>query len=98
MYDNYARKLTLSEIAENEDLSIYYLSHIKKEASGLSFQDLLGYIRVEESEKLLLGTSKKIGVIADEIGFSAVRYYIKHFETWYGMHPSEYRKNIREKL
>ena len=97
MYDNYARKLTLSEIAENEDLSIYYLSHIIKEASGLSFQDLLGYIRVEESEKLLLGTSKKIGVIADEIGFSAVRYYIKHFETWYGMHPSEYRKKYSGK-
>ncbi len=50
MYENYERKLTLSEIAENEKLSIYYLSHIIKEATGLSFQDLLSYIRVEESE------------------------------------------------
>lgn len=92
MYDNYARKLTLSEIAEREHLSIYYLSHIIKEATGLSFQDLLSYIRVEESEKLLLGTNKKIGAIAEETGFSAVRYYIKHFEQWFGMHPLEYRK------
>lgn len=97
MYDNYARKLTLSEIAENEKLSIYYLSHIIKEATGLSFQDLLGYIRVEGSEKLLLGTSKKIGAIAAETGFSAVRYYIKHFEAWYGMHPAEYRKKYSGK-
>lgn len=97
MYDNYDRKLTLSEIAKNEGLSIYYLSHIIKEATGLSFQDLLGYIRVEESEKLLLGTSKKIGLIANEMGFSAVRYYIKHFETWYGMHPAEYRKKYSGK-
>ena len=32
MYENYEHKLTLSEIAENEKLSIYYLSHIIKEA------------------------------------------------------------------
>lgn len=98
MYDNYNRKLTLSEIAEREHLSIYYLSHIIKEATGLSFQDLLSYIRVEESEKLLLGTNKKIGAIAEESGFSAVRYYIKHFEQWFGMHPLEYRKKYIGKI
>ena len=98
MYDNYNRKLTLSEIAEREHLSIYYLSHIIKESAGLSFQDLLSYIRVEESEKLLLGTNKKIGTIAEETGFSAVRYYIKHFEHWFGMHPLEYRKKYIGKI
>ena len=98
MYDNYNRKLTLGEIAEREHLSIYYLSHIIKEATGLSFQDLLSYIRVEESEKLLLGTGKKIGAIAEETGFSAVRYYIKHFEHWFGMHPAEYRKQYIGKI
>ncbi len=98
MYDNYTRKLTLSEIAEREHLSIYYLSHIIKEATGLSFQDLLSYIRVEESEHLLLGTNKKIGAIAEETGFSAVRYYIKHFEQWFGMHPLEYRKKYIGKI
>ena len=98
MYDNYTRKLTLSEIAEREHLSIYYLSHIIKEATGLSFQDLLSYIRVEESERLLLGTNKKIGAIAEETGFSAVRYYIKHFEQWFGMHPLEYRKKYIGKI
>lgn len=97
MYENYTRKLTLSEIAEREHLSIYYLSHVIKEATGLSFQELLSFIRVEESEKLLLGTNKKIGAIAEESGFSAVRYYIKHFETWYGMHPAEYRKKYTGK-
>ena len=98
MYDNYNRKLTLSEIAEREHLSVYYLSHVIKESTGLSFQDLLSYIRVEESEKLLLGTNKKIGTIAEETGFSAVRYYIKHFEHWFGMHPLEYRKKYIGKI
>lgn len=98
MYENYSRKLTLGEIADREHLSIYYLSHVIREATGLSFQELLSYIRVEESEKLLLGTNKKIGAIAEETGFSAVRYYIKHFETWFGMHPLEYRKKYAGKV
>jgi AraC-like DNA-binding protein len=91
MYENYSRRLTLTEIAEKEHLSIYYLSHFIKEATGLSFQELLSFIRVEESEKLLLGTDKKIGEISVESGFSAVRYYIKYFTKWFGMHPSIYR-------
>lgn len=98
MYANYTRKLTLSEIADREHLSIYYLSHVIKEATGLSFQELLSFIRVEESEKLILGTNKKIGAIADETGFSAVRYYIKHFERWFGMHPLEYRRKYTGKV
>jgi len=98
MYENYTRKLTLNEIANMEHLSIYYLSHVIKEASGLNFQDLLSFIRVEESEKLVLGTSKKIGAISEEMGFSAVRYYIKHFKTWFGMHPMEYRKTFTDRV
>lgn len=97
MYENYTRKLTLNEIAEKEHLSIYYLSHVIKEATGLSFQDLLSFIRVDESEKLLLETNKKIGTISEEMGFSAVRYYIKHFKTWFDVHPQEYRKKYGEK-
>ncbi len=98
MYENYSRKLTLSEIAKREHLSIYYLSHVIRDATGLSFQDLLGFIRVEESEKLLLGTNKKIGHIAEEVGFSAIRYYIKHFEHWFSMHPQEYRNKYRGQI
>ena len=51
LYENYNRRLTLNELAESEHLSIYYLSHVIKEATGLSFQELLSFIRVEESEK-----------------------------------------------
>jgi AraC-like DNA-binding protein len=92
MYENYGRRLTLNEIADQEHLSIYYLSHVIKEATGSCFQELLSFIRVEESEKLLLGTNKKIGAISEESGFSAIRYYIKYFSKWFGMHPLEYRK------
>ena len=93
---NYSRKLTLNEIAERENLSIYYLSHIIKEYTGMSFQDFLNYLRAHESTALLTGTSKKISVIAEEMGFSAVRYYTKHFEISYGITPQEYRSRYKQ--
>ena len=98
MYENYTERLPLSDIANREHLSIFYLSHLIKQATGMSFQELLSFIRVEESEKLLLGTNKKIGMIAEECGFSAIRYYIKHFQIWFGMHPAEYRKKYAGKV
>ncbi|MGP1569621.1 MAG: helix-turn-helix domain-containing protein [Eubacteriales bacterium] len=95
MYENYKSKITLEELAGLEHLSIYYLSHIIKEATGLSFQDLLSFIRVDESESLLLNTDKKIGTISKEMGFSALRYYKKHFEQWFLCDPCEYRNNFK---
>lgn len=92
IYENHAQKITLSEVAENVHLSDYYLSHLIKTFTGLSFQEYLNFARVEESEKLLLGTTKSVSVIAEECGFSAARYYTKFFQKWFGVTPGEYRK------
>jgi AraC-like DNA-binding protein len=92
LYDNYYRKVTLQEIGDREHLSIYYLSHVIKEATGLSYKEFLNFIRVEESEKLLLGSDMKISAISESVGFSAVRYYIKYFIKWFSMDPKVYRE------
>ncbi|MDR2487862.1 MAG: AraC family transcriptional regulator [Clostridiales Family XIII bacterium] len=91
LYDNYQRKLTLQEISEREHLSVYYLSHVIKSCTGMSFRELLCFVRVEESEKLLLATDMKVSAISEAVGFSAVRYYQKYFELWYGRSPQAYR-------
>lgn len=98
LYENYSRKLTLQEIADSEHLSIYHLSHVIKQSTGLSFKELLGFIRVEESEKLLLGTDMSINAISEAVGFSATRYYIEHFKKWFDEDPATYRKENEGKV
>lgn len=98
IYENHSERITLSDVAKNVHLSDYYLSHLIKTFTGLSFQDYLNFARIEESEKLLLGTDKSISFIAEECGFSAVRYYTKFFERWFGVTPKEYRKQYLEKV
>ncbi|MDR1028015.1 MAG: AraC family transcriptional regulator [Clostridiales Family XIII bacterium] len=92
LYDNYNKRLTLGEIADREHLSVCYLSHVIKAATGLSFKEFLNFIRVEESERHLLGTEMKVADISDAVGFSATRYYVKYFTKWFGTSPAEYRE------
>ena len=67
--------------------------------NGLCCDPILTHGTEEQKRKYLpdLLSGKKIGAIAEEMGFSAVRYYIKHFEQWFGMHPLEYRKRYMGK-
>lgn len=98
LWENYNQKITLQEYADETHINMYYLSHIIKESTGLNFQDLLNYTRVEESEILLLETDKKISEIAFECGFSATRYYVKHFEKWFQTSPEEYREKHLKRM
>lgn len=94
MYQNYDKKVTLQDVAEMEHLSMYYASHMIKKLSGLSFQNLLNYIRVENSEKLL-NDNYTLTEVSEHCGFSSLAYYNKCFRTWHGMTPSQYRKQPR---
>lgn len=90
--NNYMNKVSLQYIADKEFLSSQYLSFKIKDTFGHGFNEFLNQIRVEESVKLLLDTDKNISEIAEDVGFSHVRYYNKHFKLQYNTTPMQYRK------
>lgn len=92
IYSNYNHKITLNDIANHEYLSTYYVSHMIKNTTGLSFQEFLNFVRVGYAEKLVLSTAKTITEIALECGFSNVKYLNKYFKKWYQCKPNDYRK------
>ena len=93
--NNYMYKVSLQDLAEKEFLSSQYLSYKIKDTFGLGFNDYLNKIRVEESTKLLLTTDRSISDISEEVGFSHIRYYNKHFKINYDLTPSQYRKKYK---
>ena len=95
LYANFDKKVTLSDIASEEHLSIHYISHFIKKTSGLSFQNLLNYIRVEQADKLLNENRLTLTQISEFCGFSSPAYFNKCFASWFGISPSEYRKQYR---
>lgn len=98
IYECHAQKLTLNELAELEHLNPFYISHIIKESTGMSFQELLGFARAEWSEIPLLETNKPIARIAKEVGFSGTSLYEKHFIKWFGHSPQAHRDLFRQKV
>lgn len=95
IYLNYDQKITLDDLAELEHLSPYYVSHLIKETSGLSFQNFLNYVRVEYAEKFLAENKLTLTQISEFCGFSSPSYFNKCFQTWHHLTPSQYRKQLQ---
>lgn len=89
---NYHRNNLAEYIANKEFYSKSYITHLFKEVSANSFQDVLTYFRLYKSERMLLDSEDTIGNISDKIGFSDTKYYTRNFKKWFGCNPSEYRR------
>lgn len=98
VYENYPYKLSLAEIAEREQMSPYYLSHIFHKLVGMNFRNFVSMVRVEMSEVSVLSTNKSISQIAQDVGFSDAKYYVSHFYEHMGCHPKEYRARYSGKI
>jgi xylan 1,4-beta-xylosidase len=94
IYINFRQKILLKDIANQEFLSIYYLSRYIKKACGLSFSELVAIARCEEAERLLGATTKTIDEIALEVGFSNRKHLNINFKKWFHQNPTEYRKAL----
>lgn len=94
IFNHFSNKLRLEDIAAKEYLSVPYLSKCIKEVSGLTFGELLSLARCEETERLLVNTSKSVDEIASQVGFASRSHLAINFKKWFRKTPSEYRQKI----
>lgn len=87
-----AGPVSLDDVARHVGLSRYYVSHLVKEATGLSLQENLGLIRTNRAIHLMFTTDARLVDIALDAGFSHLRYFNKYFRALYGETPSELRR------
>ncbi len=88
---NYKEHLTLSLIAENFHINMYYLHHTFKQVSGITIMEYLMKKRIEKAKQLLENSNYTITRIAVIIGFSSAAHFSTTFRKRLGMSPSEYR-------
>ncbi len=93
---HYQEKLLLSDIAEQQQLSLHYLSHFFKDTFGMSFQDYLSRIRCEHARQLLLSSDLNLLDISMSCGFSDPKYFNRDFKLLYGRTPKEYRRDFEK--
>lgn len=86
---NYARDLTLEEVAREVGLSKYHFSREFKKATGMTMVTYLNTVRCENARKLLLKRKYSVSEIAARCGFANSSYFSKTFRAVMGCLPSE---------
>ena len=82
----------LAELVGRLNTNHTYLYKAAKVFSGMTFQDYLQSIRLEEARQLLDNTDEQVAAIALMSGYKAVRTFYRHFREHYHLSPSEYRE------
>lgn len=91
MEENYARHLTLSEVAEQIYVSQWHLSKLLNKYKKKSFSDILNQIRLNHAKELLKDPSLRIGDIAEQVGFMDMAHFSRVFKKHEGISANEYR-------
>ena len=91
--ENMAGKVLLTDISKQVSYSPSSIKRIFNEEMGCSIMQYLCDLRIERAKELLGGT-KKVTEIAQEIGFDTANYFSAVFKKRTGMTPSEYRESI----
>ncbi len=92
---NYAKAITLDEIAMRFDCSKSTIMNVFRKKYGITIIAYLNQVRLERAGKLACDTDLSFKEIAGECGFYDQNYFSKQFTITYGCSPTEFRKNCR---
>ena len=94
---HYRESIGLDQLSRQMYVSSSTLSRLFRKKMGMHFSDYVMQLRLRESRQDLLYTDRNITQIAMECGFSNLSVFNRAFRENYGMTPSEYRLQQREK-
>ena len=86
--------LSLKSLAENQNVSLGYLSTIFKKETGKTISEYIRERRMEHAKYLLGTTQLQIQTIALHCGIVDVHYFSKIFKRQTGKTPKEYRETL----
>lgn len=89
---NYAKKITLEEVAAHVYLSPSYFSKVFKEEMDCNFNTYLNRVRIDKSKQLLLSDKVKLVDISGMVGFEDQSYFSKVFKKLTGVTPGKFRE------
>lgn len=85
------RELSLSEVAAAVGLSEKYMNLLVKDVTGLTLNQLIIGLRMEEAARLLKNPLHRIYEICERIGYTDQDHFRESFKKQYGVTPTEYR-------
>lgn len=94
MQQNYQKKLTLQDVADQCYVSQWHLSKLLNSHANKSFYDILNSVRINAAKELLSDPSLKIGDIGEMVGYADAGHFARTFKKLEGISANEYRNTI----
>ena len=91
IYENYAKELSVEQLAEQVYMAPSYLSHVFKKETGQNLSKFIKAYRMEKAKEMLEDTHMKIVNISYEVGYSNVSYFCQSFREYFGVSPQKFR-------
>jgi AraC-like DNA-binding protein/ligand-binding sensor protein len=97
---NQSDPIDLRKVAQAMHVSTFYFCKMFKKATGLTFTEYVGRVRIEKAKSLLLNPHLRISEIAYDVGFQSLTHFNRVFRQVVGQSPTEYResKSVRHLL
>ena len=89
--ERFREDLTLDLVAEELNISLFYLSKLFRKHTGTSFTEYLTQVRMNRAKELLEAGSLSVKEVAYAAGFNSQSYFSKLFKKYTGQAPSEYK-------
>jgi AraC-like DNA-binding protein len=83
--------VTLAQVARTQHMSTFYFCKTFKKATGLTFTDYLGRLRIETAKGLLLNPNRRVSEVAYTVGFSSLTHFNRLFSKHACQSPTAYR-------
>ncbi len=92
LQEHYAEDIRCEWLAKQAYLSVNHFRKIFRDITGMTVIQMLQHIRIRMACQLLETTRFSVAEIADQVGYSDVKYFYQIFEKEKEMTPGEYRR------
>lgn len=82
----------LTELSNNLNYDVYWMSRIIKKLTGKNFTDLMQVKRLNQAAYLLANTKLNVSEIGLAIGYDNLSYFHRIFKKNFGLSPKKYRE------
>lgn len=92
IHHNYTKNITMQQVANYVGLTPNYFCSKFHNEIGQSFKQYLRGLQLNHAATLLRVSDLSVSRICEESGINSLAHFLKDFKAYYGMTPSQYRK------